>query len=70
MARSKTICKECYWKQKGMLSGQGFTKYTCALCGNEYEWCNTDVPKICEECSKKMNICQRCLEPLDDKEKE
>lgn len=64
------ICKKCYWEQKGMLSGQGFTKFTCAICGKEYEYCNTNVPKICYDCSRKLNICERCLEKLDKDEKE
>ena len=54
------ICKKCYWEQKGMLSGQGFTDFICALCGKRDTWGNTDVPKFCHECSEKLNMCQRC----------
>ena len=43
-----------------MLSGQGFTDFKCSLCGKIDTWHNTNVPKICDECSNKLNVCQRC----------
>ena len=43
-----------------MFSGQGFTDFTCALCGREDTWANTNTPKFCHECSKRLNLCQRC----------
>ena len=54
------ICKKCKWEEKGMLSGQGFTDFTCQLCGKTDTWHNTNVPKFCHECSKKLDMCQRC----------
>ena len=64
------ICTKCYWKEKGQLSGQGFTTFTCALCGKEEEHHNTNVPKFCHECSKRLNMCQRCGEELTEEDKE
>lgn len=61
-----TICKKCEFKEKGMLSGQGFRDFTCVLCGKTDTWCNTNVPRFCYECSKKLNICQRCGEILEE----
>lgn len=63
------ICKICYWKEKGVLSGQGFTDFTCALCGREDVWANTNVPKFCSECSQKLNMCQRCGGELTEEDK-
>ena len=65
-----SICKKCYWEQKGMLSGQGFTAFTCALCGKQDTWHNTNIPKFCHECSKRLNICQRCGVELGDEKYE
>ena len=62
------ICKKCKEANKGMLAGQGFRDFTCNLCGEIDTWHNTNVPKICDKCSKEHNICQRCGEPLDEKE--
>ena len=64
------ICKKCKWEEKGMFSGQGFRDFKCALCGKIDTWCNTNTPKFCHECSKKLNMCQRCGGELDDGEKE
>ena len=62
-----SICRKCWEAKRGMLSGQGFTSYECAICGKMFEHCNTNVPKICPECAEKLNVCQRCLDPLGDK---
>ena len=59
------ICKKCKWESKGMLCGQGFTDFTCKLCGKTDTWHNTDTPNFCEDCSKKLNICQRCGDELE-----
>lgn len=45
---------------KGMVAGQGFTKYTCEICGQEGWWHNTATPKICPSCSEKYFLCERC----------
>lgn len=63
-----TLCIKCLMEEKGLLAGQGFTEYTCTLCGKRDVWGNTNVPRICYNCSKKLNICQRCGEPLDKEE--
>lgn len=62
------ICKKCYWEEKGMLSGQGFTDFTCQLCGKQGTWANTNTPRFCHECSKKLDMCQRCGGPLSETE--
>ena len=54
------VCKKCKEAERGMFSGQGFRDFTCQLCGKTDTWCNTNIPKFCDECSKKLNICQRC----------
>ena len=60
------VCKKCYWDNKGMVSGQAFTDFECALCGRTDMWHNTDVPKFCRECSEKFNMCQRCGADMED----
>ena len=62
------ICKKCYWEEKGMLSGQGFTDFVCQICDKTDTWANTNVPRFCHECSKKLNICQRCGGKLNEEE--
>lgn len=54
------ICKKCKEAERGMLSGQGFRDFECQLCGGTDTWCNTNTPKFCDKCSKKLNMCQRC----------
>lgn len=62
------ICKKCLFEEKGMLSGQGFTDFKCALCDRIDTWHNTNTPKFCHECSVKLNMCQRCGAPLNEEE--
>lgn len=64
------ICKKCYWEEKGMFSGQGFTDFTCALCGREDTWANTNTPKFCHECSKRLNLCQRCGKIMEEEDEQ
>ena len=64
-----TVCKKCKDAHDRYASGQGFRDFTCAICGKTDVWHNTDVPKICYNCSKRLNICQRCGASLDEKEK-
>ena len=58
-----------------MISGQGFTQYTCEHCGQVGFHHNTNPPKICSFCSDQLFLCQRCGadllldEILDMKEK-
>ena len=51
-------CSKC--KMDKGLAGQGFTKYTCEICGQEGFWHNTDIPKICPSCSKNLCLCDKC----------
>lgn len=60
------ICKKCEWEEKGMLSGQAFRDFTCQLCGRTDTWHNTNIPKFCHECSKRLNMCQRCGGELNE----
>lgn len=61
-----SICRRCYWEEKGYLSGQGFTDFTCELCGKQDTWANTNTPRFCHECSKSLDMCQRCGNTLKD----
>ena len=65
-----TLCKKCLFEEKGMLAGQAFTEFTCALCDKHDVWGNTNVPKFCYSCSKKLNMCQRCGAPLENEEEQ
>lgn len=60
------ICKKCERKEKGMFAGQGFRDFTCQLCGKTDTWHNTNVPKFCSECSRKLDMCQRCGGSLEE----
>lgn len=62
-----TICIKCKMEHDKCCSGQAFTKYACEKCGKEQYWHNTDTPSICEECSEKYNICERCGQPITRK---
>ena len=65
-----TICKKCLFEEKGMFAGQAFTDFVCELCGKTDTWGNTNTPRFCYSCSKKLNICQRCGAPLKDEKEE
>ena len=64
-----TTCEKCKEASRGTFVGQGFTDYTCIICGKEETWHNTDVPKFCRECSDRLNICQKCGASLDEEKK-
>ena len=51
-------CIFCWYSES--LAGQAFTEYTCAVCGKEGRHPNTNVPKICIDCSKKHKLCVEC----------
>ena len=65
-----TVCKKCLFKEKGMMSGQGFTDFKCDICGKIDTWHNTNTPKFCHECSTKLNVCQRCGELFEEEKEE
>lgn len=55
------ICSKCKIEmQYGCACGQGFTEWKCEKCGKIYIHHNTNTPKVCENCSKKYNICEKC----------
>ena len=56
------ICDNCLM-DKG-LAGQGFTKYVCEICGQEGFWHNTNTPKICPDCSRRLCVCEKCGKDL------
>lgn len=61
------ICIRCKIEQAGMVGGQAFTAFKCEKCGEMNMHWNTNVPKICEKCSKELNICERCGQPITRK---
>lgn len=61
------VCEKCKFEEKGIMSGQGFTEFVCALCGKKDVWHNTNTPRFCHECSVKLNMCQRCGDKLEKK---
>ena len=52
-------CRFCFYFAHGM-AGQAFTAYTCKGCDAEQMHSNTAVPKLCTECSTKLDACRRC----------
>lgn len=52
-------CRFCFYFAHGM-AGQAFTAYTCKGCDTEQMHSNTAVPKLCAECSTKLDACRRC----------
>lgn len=55
------LCKDCQLeKLQGTISGQGFTSWICQECGQQFIHHNTNVPKVCKNCSDKLHICEQC----------
>jgi len=50
------FCKEC----KEAFYGQGFDNKKCLGCGKTINSVHTPCMDYCEECSKKLNICEQC----------
>lgn len=50
------------------LAGDALSEFHCLLCGEEKVHSNTDIPKICVECSKKTGRCQECGKLLKKEE--
>ena len=51
-------CVYCFYTIA--IAGQAFTRYTCEECGKEDRHHNTNVPKVCMDCAKKMDLCHQC----------
>lgn len=43
------------------ISGQAFTKYSCWYCGKVQLNPSTAVPRLCIDCSDRLNACQKCM---------
>ncbi len=54
----KQQCVVCYYTIQ--ICGQGFTKYTCQNCSHDQIWHNTRIPRLCDPCAKKNDLCQNC----------
>jgi rRNA maturation endonuclease Nob1 len=54
------ICIKC----KGIVALQAFTNSVCKICGVPITTHHMPAYKICEECSKKYNLCQQCGENI------
>ena len=61
-------CRVCSVNLLTSISGQGFTEWTCEICGKEFIHQNTSVPRVCDNCSTKYHVCTDCGEPIIDNE--
>lgn len=43
------------FQNRGGISGQAFTNYTCNFCGQEYSHPNTMTPIFCKDCTKLLS---------------
>lgn len=55
-------CSTCFHNR---ISGQGFTVFVCELCHTSVQYPNTSIPRFCQYCCEKHNICQRCGKRMD-----
>lgn len=54
-------CKACFYLKRGRIAGQAFTAWRCDFCDAEPPMHhNTAVPRVCELCSVKHDLCTRC----------
>ncbi len=51
-------CVVCFYTTR--ICGQGFTEYTCQMCGSKQQHANTCVPKLCDSCAKTHSLCRHC----------
>jgi hypothetical protein len=58
-------CKYCFYFRRGGMAGQAFTEWNCAVCGGEQMHPNTACPKVCKDCSKKLELCTQCGADLE-----
>ena len=54
------LCLHCFYLKGATLAGQAFTEYQCQVCDNQNMHPNTATPDVCDNCSKKHNICCDC----------
>jgi len=55
-------CKRC---SKIPLLGEPIpSKFFCRSCHKPGVFGNNEIPKLCKECSEKLNKCQRCMGDL------
>lgn len=59
------ICKKCI-VSRCFIAGQGFTPWTCKICGTTFIHHNTNAPKVCEDCSKEHNVCELCGRKINE----
>jgi hypothetical protein len=52
-------CKACFYLKDGMAL-QAFTSYDCKECGNESQHHNSNVPRYCQSCADRHDVCVRC----------
>lgn len=54
----RALCPVCFYQVS--IAGQGFTRFVCASCDIEQMNENTNVPKLCLDCSKRLMLCRQC----------
>lgn len=57
-------CRPCFY-MKQRIGGAALTWCPCASCGEEFCNASTAVALICDECSKKRNLCRQCGAEMD-----
>jgi hypothetical protein len=53
-------CKACYYLRGAQLAGRAFRDFVCGICKETKRHANTAVPKYCQECCDKHELCQTC----------
>ena len=62
--RSRSTCKKCFYIDV-RIAGQAFTEFQCGACQEFSMHHNTAVPKYCDACANKLQICRHCGAALD-----
>ena len=57
-------CKTCHYLRNGV-AGQALTSFECRLCKAGGTNPNTRVPKYCNKCSEKFDMCAKCGAEMD-----
>jgi hypothetical protein len=59
--RAKALeCKSCFYLARDRVAGQAFTAWRCGVCGAEHVHHNTNVPKVCDDCASRHDLCTVC----------